>query len=63
MVSNKQTYSQHKQNKLHTGGAVAEWVRASTCDRTIDGSTPTAGHFALRNFGNSVNPSLPVSFG
>ena len=27
------------------GGAVAEWVRASTGDRTIDGSTPTAGDF------------------
>ena len=25
--------------------AVAEWVRASTDDRTIDGSTPTAGDF------------------
>ena len=32
-------------------------------DRTVDGSTPTAGNFALRNLGNSVNPSLPVSFG
>ena len=27
------------------GGAVAEWVRASIGDRTIDGSTPTAGDF------------------
>ena len=27
------------------GGAVVEWVRASTGDRTIDGSTPTAGDF------------------
>ena len=26
-------------------GAVAEWVSASTGDRTIDGSTPTAGDF------------------
>ena len=26
-------------------GAVAEWVRASTGDRTIDGSTPTARDF------------------
>ena len=42
---------------------MAERVRASTGDRTIDGSTPTAGDLALRNFGNSVNPSLPVSFG
>ena len=28
-------------------GAVAEWVRASTGDRTIDASTPTAGDFAF----------------
>ena len=28
-------------------GAVAEWVRASTGNRTIDGSTPTAGDFAF----------------
>ena len=41
---------------------MAEWVRlrASTGDRTVDGSTPTAGNLALRNFGNSVNPSLPI---
>ena len=41
---------------------MAEWVRlrASTGDRTVDGSTPTAGNFELRNFGNSVNPSLPI---
>ena len=26
-------------------GAIAEWVRASTGDRTIDGSNPTAGDF------------------
>ena len=24
------------------GGAVAEWVRASTADRTVDGSCPTS---------------------
>ena len=29
----------------HAWGAVAEWVRASIGDRTIDGSTPTAGDF------------------
>ena len=29
----------------HVCGTVAEWVRASTGDRTIDGSTPTAGDF------------------
>ena len=27
------------------------------------GSTPTAGDFEFGNFGNSVKPSLPVSFG
>ena len=32
---------------VHRGGAVAEWVRASTGDRTIDGSTPTAGDFSF----------------
>ena len=45
------------------GGAVAEWVRASTGDRMVDGSSPTAENFSLRNFGNSVYPALPVSFG
>ena len=32
-------------NLVYKGGAVAEWVRASTGDRTVDGSTPTAGDF------------------
>ena len=27
------------------------------------GSNPTAENFSLRNFGNSVYPALPVSFG
>ena len=44
------------------GGAVAEWERW-TGDRTVRGSNPTAENFSLRNFGNSVYPALPVSFG
>ena len=46
-----------------TVGAVAEWVRASTGDRTVEGSSPTSENFSLRNFGNSVYPAVPVSFG
>ena len=34
-----------------------------TGDRTVQGSNPTAENFSLRNFGNSVYPALPVSFG
>ena len=34
-----------------------------TGDRTVWGSNPTAENFSLRNFGNSVYPALPVSFG
>ena len=48
-------------------GAVAEWVRALAWngDRTFPaGFEPHLGkNFSLRNFGNSVYPSLPVSFG
>ena len=48
------------------GGAVAEWVRALAWagDRTVSrpGSSP-ATVTSLRNFGNSVYPALPVSFG
>ena len=47
-------------------GAVAEWVRALAWagDRTVSrpGSNP-ATVTSLRNFGNSVYPALPVSFG
>ena len=46
--------------------AVAEWVRALAWagDRTVSrpGSNP-ATVTSLRNFGNSVYPALPVSFG
>ena len=49
------------------GGAVAEWVRAVAWngDRTFPaGFEPSFGkNFSIRNFGNSVYPSLPVSFG
>ena len=34
-----------------------------TGDQTVRGSNPTAENFSLRNFGNSVYPALPVSFG
>ena len=33
-------------NQSRRGGRVGK------SDRTVDGSTPTAGNFALRNFGN-----------
>ena len=49
------------------GRAVTEWVRALAWngDRTYPaGFEPHFGkNFSLRNFGNSVYPSLPVSFG
>ena len=43
------------------GGAVAEWVRALACtgNRTVRIPLRTT---SLRNFGNSVYASLPVSF-
>ena len=51
---------------IYIGGAVAEWVRALAWagDRTVSrpGSNP-ATVTSLRNFGNSVYPALPVSFG
>ena len=53
-------------SKHPRGGAVAEWVRALAWagDRTVSrpGSNP-ATVTSLRNFGNSVYPALPVSFG
>ena len=52
---------------LVKGGTVAEWVRALAWngDRTFPAEfEPHFGkNFSLRNFGNSVYPSLPVSFG
>ena len=44
-----------REPSLRQRGAVAEWVRASTGDRTIDGSTPTAGDF---EFGTLAIPLL-----
>ena len=44
---------------------MAEWVREST-DRRPDGrwfESYFGKNFSLRNFGNSVYPALPVSFG
>ena len=37
-------------------------AEATTGDRVVLGSNP-AGGISLRNFGNSVYPALPVSFG
>ena len=34
-----------------------------TGDRVVQGSNPTAAAYSLWNFGNSVYPALPVSFG
>ena len=56
------------QARTHTntqGSGVAEWARALTGDRTVNGSSPAAvkSFRSLRNFGNSVYPALPVSFG
>ena len=47
------------------GSGVAEWARVLTGDRTVNGSSPAAVKLfaSLRNFGNSVYPALPVSFG
>ena len=48
----------HKNEKWWPSG-LERW----TGDRTVRGSNPTAENFSLRNFGNSVYPALPVSFG
>ena len=40
---------------------MAEWVRASTGWSMV--RVPLRKNFSLRNFGNSVYPALPVSFG
>ena len=45
------------------GGAVAEWVERWTGDRVVQGSNLAAATDSLRNFGNSIYPALPVSFG
>ena len=38
------------------------WLERRAGDRVVLGSNP-AGGTSLRNFGNSVYPALPVSFG
>ena len=45
------------------GGQWPSGLERWTGDRTVRGSNPTAENFSLRNFGNSVYPALPVSFG
>ena len=45
------------------GGAVAEWVRVSTGDRTLDGSSPTAVNLFSSELWQFRLPRLPVSFG
>ena len=42
------------------GRAVAQWLECRTGDRGVLGSN-RAGSTLLRNFGNSVYPTLPVS--
>ena len=43
------------------GGAAVQWLERWTGDRVVLGSNP-AGDTALRNFGNSVYPDVPVSW-
>ena len=44
------------------GGAVVEWVRALDWRPVVLCSNPAAA-ISLRKFGNSVCPTLPLSFG
>ena len=49
----------------HAGCVGMLWpsgLEHSTCDRVVQGLNPT-GTASLRNFGNSVYPTLPVSLG
>ena len=43
--------------------ASKEGLERWTGDRVVKGSNPAAATYLLRNFGNSVYPTLPVSFG
>ena len=45
------------------GGGWPSGLERWTGDRTVRGSNPTVENFSLPNFGNSVYPALPVSFG
>ena len=50
---------------LYQVGQEGQWPSGLECrtgDRVVLGSSP-AGGTSLRNFGNSVYPTLPVSFG
>ena len=42
-------------------GSVSQWLECMTVDQGVQGSNP--GRAPLRNFGKSVYPTLPVSFG
>ena len=44
-------------------GYLGRWLGDWRPDSSWPGSNPTAVNFSLRNFGNSVYPALPVSFG
>ena len=48
---------------LQMGARWPSGLERSTGDQTVEGSSPTAENFSLRNFGNSIYPTLPVSFG
>ena len=50
------------------GSAVAQWLESGSVVRAQDGDrgglgSDSAGGTSLQNFGNSVYPALPVSFG
>ena len=45
------------------GGQWPSGLESWTGDRVVLGSNPAAATCSLRNFGNSVYPALPVSFG
>ena len=62
MVS-KDPNSHIKSESHHPGARWPSGLERWTGDRTVRGSNPTAENFSLRNFGNSVYPALPVSFG
>ena len=47
---------------LSLSSAVAQWLKCRPGDRGVLGSNP-AGGTSLLNFGNSIYPTLPASFG
>ena len=58
---NRKHYSKsmHARIREISGGAVAEWVRASTGDWTFDGSSPTSVNTFL--FGTLAIPFTPLA--